>query len=154
MCDLTVFKELQTEDIDVDAAIPPIPPWVLAARSLVFRAKLFGPEKENATTDGAIDIVPIDDMEAQDFEVLLHYMYTESLPEMKGGEATVMLPDLVAAANRYKIERLRLVCEQKLCENSQVCHDEEPVVGSKELQLQISRGYIQVIWIDTQADPA
>ncbi|KAF0893114.1 hypothetical protein E2562_023155 [Oryza meyeriana var. granulata] len=157
ICDLTVYKELETEDIDVAAATPPAPPlpspttvvvppsdlhrhlggllatgdgadvtfevdgkmfmahrWVLAARSPVFRVNLFGPGKEIPATGG--DVVHIDDMEAQDFTALLCYMYTDSLPEMKGGEAASMLPDLVVAANRYKIERLRLLCEQKLCE--------------------------------------
>lgn len=163
VCDLTVFMELQTEDIDVDTATPPPPPpptvvvppsdlhrhlggllatgegadvtfevsgktfaahrLVLAARSPVFRAELFGPSKElGATTGGAVDhtAIRIDDMEARDFEALLRYMYTDSLPEPEttkgGGDAAAMLPDLVAAASRYKMERLRLVCEHKLCE--------------------------------------
>ncbi|KAG2570624.1 hypothetical protein PVAP13_7KG035709 [Panicum virgatum] len=60
-------------------------------------------------------VVHIQDMEAQDFEALLYYIYTDSLPEMNG-ETAAMLPDLVAAANRYKMERLRLVCEDKLSE--------------------------------------
>ncbi|EEE61029.1 hypothetical protein OsJ_14865 [Oryza sativa Japonica Group] len=96
---------------------------VLAARSPVFRAELFGPSKElGATTGGAVDhtAIRIDDMEARDFEALLRYMYTDSLPEPEttkgGGDAAAMLPDLVAAASRYKMERLRLVCEHKLCE--------------------------------------
>uniref|UniRef100_A0A0D9W534 MATH domain-containing protein n=1 Tax=Leersia perrieri TaxID=77586 RepID=A0A0D9W534_9ORYZ len=55
-------------------------------------------------------------MQAHDFESLLYYIYTDSLREMKGEEMVAMLPDLAAAANRYKIERLKLVCEHKLCE--------------------------------------
>jgi speckle-type POZ protein len=44
-------------------------------------------------------------------------VYTDSLPpESKGSAAAAMLPDLVAAANRYQMERLRLVCEEKLRE--------------------------------------
>ncbi|KAF2934061.1 hypothetical protein DAI22_04g134100 [Oryza sativa Japonica Group] len=90
---------------------------VLAARSPVFHQELFSlTEKGNAATGGAGVIIRVDDMEAQDFEALLHFIYTDSLPEMKGGDAVAMLPDLVAAANRYKMERLRLVCEDKLCE--------------------------------------
>ncbi|XP_052153502.1 BTB/POZ and MATH domain-containing protein 1-like [Oryza glaberrima] len=92
---------------------------VVASRSPVLRADLFGPvgKKTNGViADSAGAIVRIDNMEAQDFEALLHFMYTDSLPEMKGGgDAVAMLPDLVAAANRYKMERLRLVCEDKLC---------------------------------------
>uniref|UniRef100_J3LY04 BTB domain-containing protein n=1 Tax=Oryza brachyantha TaxID=4533 RepID=J3LY04_ORYBR len=85
--------------------------WVLAARSPVFRAELLGPEKNAGAA-----VVRVDDMEAQDFVALLCYMYTDCLPERDGGEAAAMLPDLVAAAGRYKMERLRLVCEQRLCE--------------------------------------
>ncbi|KAF0893116.1 hypothetical protein E2562_023157 [Oryza meyeriana var. granulata] len=90
---------------------------IVAARSPVFHAELFAAmEMENAAVGGAGVVVHIDDMEAMDFEALLHFMYTDSLPEVKGGDAVAMLPDLVAAANRYKMERLRLVCEDKLCE--------------------------------------
>ncbi|GJN03422.1 hypothetical protein PR202_ga20866 [Eleusine coracana subsp. coracana] len=92
---------------------------VLAARSSVLRSELAGLQdsnKERAAT-GAGAIVRIEDMEAQDFEAFLHYVYTDTLPEMKKGtDAAAMLPDLVAAANKYKMERLRLVCEDKMCE--------------------------------------
>ncbi|XP_066353519.1 BTB/POZ and MATH domain-containing protein 1-like [Miscanthus floridulus] len=87
---------------------------VLMARSPVFHAEL-SLSSLTTTNDGAAVAVQIEDMEAQDFEAFLHYIYTDSLPEMKGSEAAaMMLPDLVAAANRYKMERLRLVCEDKL----------------------------------------
>ncbi|GJN16382.1 hypothetical protein PR202_gb03365 [Eleusine coracana subsp. coracana] len=93
---------------------------VLAARSSVLRSELAGLQdnnKERAAITGARAIVPIEDMEAQDFEALLHYVYTDTLPEMKKeNDAAAMLPDLVAAANRYKMERLRLLCEDKMCE--------------------------------------
>jgi speckle-type POZ protein len=89
--------------------------FVLMARSPVFHAQL---SSLTTTNNGAAVAVQIEDMEAQDFEAFLHYMYTDSLPETtKGSEAAaMMLPDLVAAANRYKMERLRLVCEDKLSE--------------------------------------
>ncbi|CAL4917832.1 unnamed protein product [Urochloa decumbens] len=84
---------------------------VLAARSPVFRAELAG-----AGSVAAARRIVIEDMEAQDFEALLRYMYTDSLPEMERGEAAAMLPDLAAAANRYGMERLRLLCEERLRE--------------------------------------
>ncbi|OEL17718.1 BTB/POZ and MATH domain-containing protein 1 [Dichanthelium oligosanthes] len=91
---------------------------VLMARSPVFRAELSGLQaaKESAAAAGGSIAVPIKDMEAQDFEALLHYVYTDSLPEVEEGQAAAMLPDLIAAANRYKMERLRLLCEDKLRE--------------------------------------
>ncbi|KXG24311.1 hypothetical protein SORBI_3007G024300 [Sorghum bicolor] len=94
---------------------------VLMARSPVFHAELSLSTCPTTTTTndsgGAAVVVQIEDMEAQDFEAFLHYVYTDSLPpESKGSAAAAMLPDLVAAANRYQMERLRLVCEEKLCE--------------------------------------
>ncbi|KAJ1269879.1 hypothetical protein BS78_06G011900 [Paspalum vaginatum] len=89
--------------------------YVLMARSPVFHAELSGVTKGGEDDCAADAIVKIQDMEAPDFEALLYYMYTDSLPEMEG-EAKAMLPDLVAAANRYKMERLKLVCEYKLSE--------------------------------------
>ncbi|XP_006653415.1 BTB/POZ and MATH domain-containing protein 2-like [Oryza brachyantha] len=99
---------------------------VLAVRSPVFHAELFAAADEDHAAAGAgagagVTVRIIDDMEAQDFEALLHFVYTDSLPEkMEGGDMAAMLPDLVAAARRYKMERLRLVCEDKLCEHVNV----------------------------------
>ncbi|XP_006653414.1 BTB/POZ and MATH domain-containing protein 2-like [Oryza brachyantha] len=96
---------------------------VLVARSPVLHAELFATQAGKEYQNGAAGVVVriIDDMEAQDFEALLHFMYTDSLPEtMGGGDMAAMLPDLVAAARRYKMERLRLVCEDKLCEHVNV----------------------------------
>ena len=85
---------------------------VLAARSPVLRAELSGALQQGEDESAAV-VVRVEDMEAQDFEAFLHYVYTDSLlPDV---DAAAMLPDLVAAANRYKMERLRLVCEDKLC---------------------------------------
>ncbi|KQK01196.1 hypothetical protein BRADI_3g54377v3 [Brachypodium distachyon] len=51
---------------------------VLAARSSVFSAELFGPMKEGNT----LGVVHIQDMEAKVFKALLHFVYTGSLLEM------------------------------------------------------------------------
>lgn len=83
---------------------------VLASRSPVVREKLFGPAKESTTAS----VIRIDDMEAHVFKVLVCFVYTD-LPEMEGGEEEdVTHRRLVAAADRYGMERLRLVCEDKL----------------------------------------
>ena len=84
---------------------------VLAARSPVFSAELFGSMKEGSTND----LVHIDGMEAQVFKALLCFLYTDSLPEMqKEGEDT-MCQHLLVAADTYNMERLKLICEDKLC---------------------------------------
>jgi speckle-type POZ protein len=71
---------------------------VLAARSSVFRAELYGPMKEKM-----VERVPIGDMEPAVFSSLLHFIYTDSVPDATGeeaGEETVMAQHLFVAADR------------------------------------------------------
>ncbi|CAN6293472.1 unnamed protein product [Urochloa humidicola] len=96
---------------------------VLAARSAVFRAELFGPMKEGTTTSA----IHIDDMEARVFELLLSFIYSDLMPDIEEtydyddeeedniDDAEVMLQHLLVAADRYDMQRLRLMCEEKLC---------------------------------------
>lgn len=87
---------------------------VLAARSSVFKAELFGSMMEKASNP-----VEIGDMESDVFKSLLHFIYTDSLPGMtQEGEVhedVVMAGHLLVAADRYNVERLKLICEEKLC---------------------------------------
>ncbi|MBA0680650.1 hypothetical protein Goari_012338, partial [Gossypium aridum] len=117
---------------------------VLAARSPVFRAQLFGPMKEQNTKQ-----IKVEDIEAPVFKfletspcklyagvadayafevnlwhALLHFMYWDSLPDMQeltGLDSkwvtTLMSQHLLAAADRYGLERLRLLCESNLRED-------------------------------------
>ncbi|KAF8685250.1 hypothetical protein HU200_044071 [Digitaria exilis] len=85
---------------------------VLAARSPVFKAELFGWMKEKASSGGQIKI---DDMEARVFEAMLHFIYTDTLPEIEEGERRAMAQHLLVAADRYGLERLKMVCEEVLC---------------------------------------
>ncbi|RLN16704.1 hypothetical protein C2845_PM02G12990 [Panicum miliaceum] len=55
---------------------------VLAARSPVFSAELFGTMKESNTAG----VIHVDDMEAQVFKALLYFVYTDSLPKTKNAE--------------------------------------------------------------------
>lgn len=66
--------------------------WLLASRSPVFGAELFGSMKESGTGTGTADAIPIHDMEAQVFRALLQFAYTDSLPETetKGEEEDAM----------------------------------------------------------------
>ncbi|KAI9194249.1 hypothetical protein LWI28_004436 [Acer negundo] len=92
---------------------------VLAARSPVFRAQLFGPLKDQNT-----QCIKVEDMEAPVFKTLLHFIYWDALPDMEEfmglsskGASTLMAQHLLAAADRYALERLKLLCEAKLCED-------------------------------------
>ncbi|XBI14873.1 hypothetical protein VPH35_057390 [Triticum aestivum] len=83
---------------------------VLAARSSVFRAELLGPMKESTSM-----CVHIKDMEPNVFKALLHFIYTDSVPEIDDADALSMIQHLLVAADRYGLKRLKLTCEEKLC---------------------------------------
>ncbi|CAO2149802.1 unnamed protein product [Urochloa humidicola] len=87
---------------------------VLATRSPVFMADFFGPGKDTAT---ATHHVRIDGMEAKVFKALLHFIYTNSLPVAvkEGGDKVAMAHGLLVAAERYGMERLKLICGDILC---------------------------------------
>lgn len=88
---------------------------VLAARSPVFRAELFGNMKEKASS-----CVEINNMEVEVFRAMLHFIYTDMVPELdqlKGQEATVIAQHLLEAADRYGLERLKMICVEKMCTN-------------------------------------
>jgi speckle-type POZ protein len=88
---------------------------VLAARSPVFKAEVFGRMKES--TRGAV--IRVDDMDAQVFRALLDFVYTDTLPDfqdsMKKQEEAALAQHLLVAADRYNLERLKLICEDRLC---------------------------------------
>jgi speckle-type POZ protein len=90
---------------------------LLAARSPVFKAELFGPMKEKAT-----QCIKIEDIEPQIFEALLHFIYTDSMidDERFKEDKSARLQHLLVAADRYGVEKLRVICEGKLCESIDV----------------------------------
>ena len=81
---------------------------VLAARSPVFKAEL-----SRASTSGS-SCIRIDDMLPQVFKTLQHFVYTDSLPEVTGVEGSMMAEHLLAAADRFGMQGLKLICEEKL----------------------------------------
>ncbi|KAG0549500.1 hypothetical protein BDA96_01G261400 [Sorghum bicolor] len=72
---------------------------VLAARSPVFSAELFGAMKESRTQ---ADVVQVDDIEAPVFKALLCFLYTDSLPEMRQEDEDVMYQHLLVAADSVR----------------------------------------------------
>jgi speckle-type POZ protein len=74
---------------------------VLAARSPVFKAELFG--QMNETT---VKRVEINDMEPAIFDALLYFIYTDSLSGDCDVDQSVALQHLLVAVDRYGLDRL------------------------------------------------
>ncbi|TVU42430.1 hypothetical protein EJB05_08835, partial [Eragrostis curvula] len=85
---------------------------VLAMRSPVFKAELCGPMKHKRR-----EIITIEEMEPAAFKALLHFIYTDSLLDLDGDD---MVKHLLVAADRYGMERMKLMCESILCRNIDV----------------------------------
>jgi speckle-type POZ protein len=101
------------EGADVTHAI------VLATRSPVFKAELYGPMKEQDTGRRHI---AIEDMQPDVFRALLHFVYTDTM--LPGAMDDGLSSDdgnreftkhLLVAADRYDVRGLKFVCERRLC---------------------------------------
>ncbi|KAL5197451.1 hypothetical protein ABZP36_000963 [Zizania latifolia] len=100
---------------------------VLAARSSLFRSKFFNAvsDGEKNEADGRSDElqeIVIDDMELKVFKAMLHFIYRDTLVDDNELDASsdgsifdTLAAKLLAAADKYDLARLRLLCESYLC---------------------------------------
>uniref|UniRef100_K4AIP2 BTB domain-containing protein n=1 Tax=Setaria italica TaxID=4555 RepID=K4AIP2_SETIT len=91
---------------------------VLAARSPVFKAELFGAMKEGTTTSA----LRIDDMEPQVFGLLLSFIYRDSVPKISDDnyddDVMILWQHLLVRGGRFLRSReLKLICEDNLCQH-------------------------------------
>ncbi|CAL4898724.1 unnamed protein product [Urochloa decumbens] len=96
--------------------------WLLEARC----PELLATAKEKGPDGGGRQRIEIQDMEPRVLELMLWFMYTDAVPEIGEHEAVEMAQGLLAAAHRYKMDRLKLVCEDMLCRRIDV----DNVVGT------------------------
>ncbi|CAN6311045.1 unnamed protein product [Urochloa humidicola] len=100
---------------------------VLAARSPVFKAELFGSMKEGTS----MSTIRIDDMEPEVFGLLLSFIYTDSMVGVDDDyyyyddddgdddndvEMLWLWQHLLVAADIYDLQKLKLICEESLCQ--------------------------------------
>ncbi|CAD6256082.1 unnamed protein product [Miscanthus lutarioriparius] len=85
---------------------------VLAARSPVFMAELFRSMMEEKAAAARVRILRI---HARAFKAMLHFIYTDLLPEIDEDDKIPMVQHLLVAADRYDIQRMKLIGENKLC---------------------------------------
>ncbi|KAF8687298.1 hypothetical protein HU200_042979 [Digitaria exilis] len=79
---------------------------ILAARSPIFEVVFFGSIKEGNSWR-------VEDMEADVFRAVLRFIYTDDVPAAELDESS-MAEHLLAAADRYGLDRLKVICERKL----------------------------------------
>ncbi|XP_065838694.1 speckle-type POZ protein B-like [Oscarella lobularis] len=82
---------------------------ILAARSPVFNAMFEHPMEESRKGK-----VEIDDISPEVFKDLLRFIYTGTVAEES---LQTNADDLLAASDKYQLDRLRLMCEETLCSN-------------------------------------
>ncbi|XP_062195321.1 BTB/POZ and MATH domain-containing protein 1-like [Phragmites australis] len=90
---------------------------VLAARSPVFKAQLRG----SMADDAKMPCITLHDIQPATFRILLWFMYTDELPgdeeELRSSSTMELWQNLLAAAGMYRLDRLKLMCAQKLWEH-------------------------------------
>ncbi|CAM0877987.1 unnamed protein product [Alopecurus aequalis] len=84
---------------------------ILAARSPVFSAEFFGVFGEKSSQQ-----IQVEGIAAATFKAMLNFIYTDAVSEFdQRSEATTELAqDLLAAADRYGLDRLKMICETKI----------------------------------------
>ncbi|GLC40320.1 hypothetical protein PLESTB_001597800 [Pleodorina starrii] len=91
--------------------------FLLQARSKFFHSLL-----NNSMREGLEGRAVVHGIKAPVFKALLHYVYTDNLPDGMddGNLETEMAQHLLAAADQMQLERLRRVCERRLVETVEV----------------------------------
>ncbi|CAL5005196.1 unnamed protein product [Urochloa decumbens] len=90
---------------------------VLAARSPVFKAQLLG-----SMAEAKMRCIALHGVRPATFQILLRFVYTDQLPRdedlgiKSSSTAIEVFQDLLAAADMYQLDRMKLVCAQKLWE--------------------------------------
>ncbi|KAK3123054.1 hypothetical protein QOZ80_8AG0623150 [Eleusine coracana subsp. coracana] len=87
---------------------------VLAMGSPVFNAEFLGPMSDQ---NGKHITLHIEDMQPAVFQALLHFIYNDSLPAMAdlgGDEHVEMVKHLLVVADKYSMERMKVICESIL----------------------------------------
>ncbi|KAK9168332.1 hypothetical protein Syun_000472 [Stephania yunnanensis] len=86
---------------------------VLAARSSVFEAQFYGTD-----ADRNLDEIEMEDVEPSIFTAMLKFIYSDELPDTHEivGFGLDRLEQLLVAADRFGLDRLKILCEAKLGE--------------------------------------
>jgi speckle-type POZ protein len=116
---LLFYKEEADVIFNVRGETFPAHKIVLATRSPVFKAQLYGKMKETKAR-----CVTVEDMQPDVFKYLLNFIYTDVLPvfddDVDDDDYNEMIKHLLVAADRYAMDRMKLLCASVLVENLRV----------------------------------
>jgi speckle-type POZ protein len=123
----TLLENMEGSDVTFDVAGEKFPghKLVLVARSPEFRSKFFnGMDMEDKQE------IVVTDLEPKVFKAMLHFIYRDTLTEEADAVLSTtssefpvsetLIAKLLAAADKYGLERLRLMCESRLCKDINV----------------------------------
>ncbi|KAE9606241.1 hypothetical protein Lal_00025033 [Lupinus albus] len=115
-----LLENMEGSDVTFNVAGEKFPghKLVLAARSPEFRSKFFDVEQQE---------IIVTDLDTKVFKALLHFIYWDTLTEEVDEVSSTTSSDflisetltakLLAAADKYGLERLRMMCESRLCKD-------------------------------------
>ncbi|KAL5101630.1 hypothetical protein RYX36_005957 [Vicia faba] len=124
----TLLENMEGSDVtfDVDGEKFPGHKIVLAARSPEFRSKFLN----GMDIDTDKQEIVVTDLEPKVFKAMLHFIYRDTLTEEADVVPSTSSSDfpgcetlrvkLLAAADKYGLERLKLMCESRLCNDIDV----------------------------------
>ncbi|CAK8538536.1 unnamed protein product [Lathyrus sativus] len=119
----TLLENMEGSDVTFDVAGEKFPGHkiVLAARSPEFRSKFLN----GMDVDTDNQEIVVTDLEPKVFKAMLHFIYRDTLteeadvvPSTSSSDFPVcetLIAKLLAAADKYGLDRLKLMCESRLC---------------------------------------
>ena len=104
-----LLEDIESSDIEIDCGgkVFPCHKLVVSARSPVFKAMFQANMKESQSGK-----VAIEDIKPEIMNEILHFIYTGSLA--KETVTTEFAIELLAAANKYQLEALKDICQDKI----------------------------------------
>lgn len=129
---LFIDKQLSDVKIECEGRTFDCHQAILATRSPVFMAMFQSNMKEKDTK-----IVTIDDFKAEVVSEMLNFIYTGNVSDKDIGELGT---ELLAAADKYQLDLLKNICEERLCSKLKVTNCVEYlVVGDMNQTLKLRR---------------
>ncbi|KAJ3704866.1 hypothetical protein LUZ61_008571 [Rhynchospora tenuis] len=144
--ELLESKEMADITFEIDGELFAAHKLVLSARSPVFKAEFSGRMAESK-----MKTIKIKDIKPVTFKAMLHFIYTDSLPDMSDKDIPIVtqVQHLYKAADIYLLDGLKAVCEDMIIRNISV----DTVISSLALAEEHSCNELKDVCLDFAAMP-